>query len=149
MGRLSVILSSGLGIGYIPRISGTVGTLWGVLLYYLGRNLALKWMILGIVLFVFFAVWVSHRAEKYLGSHDSSLIVIDEVAGYLVAVAGFSFNLWVAVLGFVLFRIFDIAKPPPLRQIDTHWPGGWGVVLDDVMAGIYSQICLRIIFYFL
>jgi phosphatidylglycerophosphatase A len=144
MGRLAVLLSSGLGVGYMPLAPGTFGTLWGVLLYYLARSFPLAWFFAGAVLFFLFAVLVAHAAEKKLGGHDSSMIVIDEVAGYLTTVLGLAFSWPVAVAGFLLFRFFDIVKPFPVRWADRRIPGGLGVVLDDILAGVYANIVLRL-----
>jgi phosphatidylglycerophosphatase A len=144
MGRIAVLISSGLGIGYLPVAPGTFGTLWGVLLYYLARHFPLHWFFLATVLFFLLAVAVAQGAEKKLGAHDSSVIVIDEVAGYLVAVAGLAFSWPVALAGFLLFRLFDIVKPFPVRWADRRIPGGLGVVLDDILAGIYANIFLRV-----
>jgi phosphatidylglycerophosphatase A len=148
MGRLSLILSSGLGAGYVPKASGTVGTLWGVLFFYLGRNLSPWWWGAGVLLFFIAAVGLSRGAEKHLGSHDSSVIVIDEIVGYLVTVLGMAYSIETAALAFVLFRFFDIVKPFPIRQIDQKGHGAWSVVLDDVVAGIYANLVLRGALYF-
>lgn len=144
MGRFAVLLSSGLGIGYLPGAPGTFGTLWGVLFYYLARFIPLPWFVLGTIFFIFLAVGVAHLAEKHLGGHDSSIIVIDEVVGYLVTVCGLSFSWPVALAGFLLFRFFDIVKPFPVRWADRRIPGGFGVVLDDILAGIYANISLHL-----
>jgi phosphatidylglycerophosphatase A len=97
------------------------------------------------VAFIFFAVWVSARACVIFGEEDPSKVTIDEIAGILVTFALHSFS-WIAlVVGFVLFRIFDIAKPFPVRWAERKFPGGWGVVMDDVVAGIYANIALWII----
>lgn len=148
MGRLAVFLSSGLYIGYLPKAPGTFGTLWGILLFYLLRGTSSTVFFIFVTLFIIFAVIVSQLAERHLGTHDQGLIVIDEIAGYLVTVLGFSFSWQTAVLGFFLFRLFDIWKPIPIRWLDEKIPGGLGVVLDDVFAGIYGWLCLHIIFYF-
>jgi len=147
MGRICLALSSGLGVGYVPKASGTVGTLWGVLLFYLGRNLSPWWWGIGTLLFIFAAVGLSFGAEHQLKSHDSSIIVIDEIAGYLVAVLGLAYSLQAAVLAFLLFRFFDIIKPFPIRQIDRMGKGGWSVVFDDVVAGIYANLIARGVLY--
>jgi phosphatidylglycerophosphatase A len=137
-----------LGVGYIPWGSGTFGTLWGFLLYYLGRNLSLPFLILGTVLFLIFSLLVSHYAEKSLDSHDSSIIVIDEVVGYLVAVVGIPFTFYHAAGAFLLFRLFDIWKPYPICLIDKKGKGAIGVVMDDVLAGVFANLILRVILNF-
>ena len=99
----------------------------------------------GTALFVLFAVFISHAAEREIGNHDSSSIVIDEVAGYLVSVVLVPFSIKTMLLAFILFRVFDIAKPWPIRYIDKKWGGGWGVVMDDVLAGIFANLSLQLI----
>ncbi len=91
------------------------------------------------------SVWVAGRAERLLGRKDDRRIVIDEVAGMLVAVAGLPADAVNLVLGFLLFRLLDVVKPFPARLVEVKLPGGWGIVLDDVVAGVYSNLCLRII----
>jgi phosphatidylglycerophosphatase A len=145
MRRLALWLSAGLGLGFIPGSPGTYGTLWGVLLFYLGRNLHWPLFAIGVALFTLFAVFISQAAEREIGSHDSSNIVIDEVAGYLVAVILVPFSLKTVLLSFILFRFFDIAKPWPIRYIDKKWGGGWGVVMDDVLAGVFANLSLQLI----
>lgn len=149
MSKIALIFSSGFGMGFIPWASGTFGTLWGVLIFFLSQGVDPWFFFVGTLIFILFSVLVSHLSEKTLGTHDSSIIVIDEVAGYLVTVLFLPFNWIVLALSFFLFRFFDILKPFPIRQIDRRMPGGWGVVLDDVMAGIYSNLLIRIILYFI
>ena len=84
----------------------------------------------------------SHQAEKTLGK-DSGHIVIDEVCGYLISVLFLPKTTGYLIAAFVLFRIFDIFKPPPIRKIERSISGGAGIMLDDVLAGIYTNICLQ------
>lgn len=147
MRRFALWMSTGLGIGYIPFASGTFGTLWGVLLFYLGRDFPWQVMAGATLLFILFSVYCAQQAEEALGGHDSSRIVIDEVAGYLVAVIAIPFSWRTMLLAFLLFRLFDIAKPYPIRHIDRRWGGGWGVVMDDVLAGVFSNLSLRLIMW--
>ena len=145
MRRFAVWMSTGLGIGYIPVASGTFGTLWGVLLFYLIR--AWPWQLSAgaTLLFILFSVFCAQHAEEAFEGHDSSRIVIDEVAGYLVTVIAVPFSPKTMVLAFLLFRLFDIVKPYPIRLIDRRWGGGWGVVMDDVLAGVFANLCLQVI----
>ena len=145
MRRLGLIFASAFGVGYMPWASGTFGTLWAVLVFYLTRHWA-PTAFLGLWAAVFaLSILSSHYAEQALGQHDSSVIVIDEVIGYLTAVLFVPYHFWNLVLAFVLFRFFDIVKPPPIRQIDRGLPGAWGVVLDDVLAGVFANLVLRLI----
>jgi phosphatidylglycerophosphatase A len=99
------------------------------------------------VLFIGFAVWIAHAAEKTLKKKDPGCIVIDEVSGMVVTLIGLPFNLTTAVIGFIIFRILDILKPFPIRTLDKRLAGGIGIVADDVVAGIFANIFLRILLY--
>ncbi|MCB1215630.1 MAG: phosphatidylglycerophosphatase A [Deltaproteobacteria bacterium] len=147
MGRLSLIFSTALGVGYLPWAPGSFGTLWGFLLFYLlGAVAAFNSLTMGLVTLALsaFAVLTCHFSEKQLGTHDASILVIDEVVGYLVAVWGFSYSFKTAALAYVLFRFFDILKPWPVGLVDKKVGGGLGVVLDDVVAGILANVVLRL-----
>ena len=147
MRRLALWMSTGLGIGYIPLAPGTFGTLWGLLIFYLCRDLPWQLVAGGTLIFILWAVYCAHLTEETLGSHDSSVIVLDEVVGYLVTVIAIPFSVKTLVLAFLLFRLFDIVKPYPIRLIDRRWGGGWGVVMDDVLAGVFANLCLRVILW--
>jgi phosphatidylglycerophosphatase A len=94
------------------------------------------------------AVWLAGRAEKVIGKKDAPAIVIDEVAGMIVTLAGLPLTPLNLAVGFVAFRAMDVIKPFPASRIDRSMTGGWGVVLDDVVAGVYSNILLRVISLF-
>ena len=143
-----LFLATGLYIGRIPFAPGTFGSLVGLPFCLLLAELKLKQAIACTVLFIFFAVWISNVAEKLLKRTDPACIVIDEVAGMVVTLIGLPFNLTTAVCGFIFFRILDILKPFPIRLIDQRVSGGLGVVADDVAAGIFANLLLRIILYF-
>lgn len=102
-----------------------------------------------IVLFFLASVWVSGRAEVLLGHRDAGAIVIDEICGLLVALAWLPIGFFSVCLGFLLFRLFDVVKPPPIGRLESGLAGGWAVVLDDVLAGVYTNISLRILLSFL
>lgn len=93
-------------------------------------------------------MFLAGRAEDIYGRHDDPRIVIDEVAGYAVTMIGVKPGVVVVILGFILFRAFDILKPWPCRTIDRNWSGGGGVVLDDAAAGIYAAVVLRVLIHF-
>lgn len=138
-----LFMAQGAYSGRFPVAPGTAGTLVGVLLY-----LAMKGLLpavygaLCVVLF-FIGVWISGRAETILGRTDHPSIVIDEIAGFLVAMFMVPAGWQYVGAGFVLFRIFDIAKPFPLKRLqDLH--GGLGVMLDDIGAGIYTNFVLQL-----
>jgi phosphatidylglycerophosphatase A len=124
------------GAGYAPIAPGTCGTAVAVPIAWLARDLSLP-AFLGLVIAVTaVGIWAAGEADRAWATHDSGRIVIDEVAGYLLTVAAIDRASWLALgLGFVVFRVLDIVKPPPVRWIDERVPGGAGVVLDDVAAG--------------
>ena len=130
-----VIATAG-GAGYSPIAPGTCGTAVAVPIAWLARDLG-PWSFVGLVIAVtVIGIWAAGAADRAWGSHDSGRIVIDEVAGYLLSVAAIDRGSWLALgVGFVVFRVLDIVKPPPVRWIDQRVPGGAGVVLDDVAAG--------------
>lgn len=136
--------TTALFLGYSPVSPGTVGTLGGVALFLALGNVPLLHAAAALAIF-FLGVKACSAAEKIFQAKDAQCIVIDEVAGYLIAVLGFSPRAWpVLILGFVLFRLFDIFKPFPLRKLEKL-PGGWGVMLDDAVAGVYANVTLHII----
>ena len=94
---------------------------------------------------IFFAVWISGQAEKLLGAKDPGCIVIDEIAGMAVTFLGVSFSVPAAIIGFILFRFFDILKPFPVGYMEKRFSGGLGVVMDDVAAGAMSNVALQVI----
>lgn len=137
------------GVGYCPVAPGTVGTIAGAGFYFLMRNMPLPHYIIFVLVFIFMASWVADIAEEIFTEEDPQKVVIDEVAGFLVTMIGFQFNWILVVAGFILFRIFDIIKPFPIRQLEKRITGGFGIVLDDVLAGVYANIALRLIIWIL
>ena len=144
-----VFLATGFYIGNIPFAPGTFGTILGLPLCFLLGLLKLPLALVCTLLFILFAVWISHIAEKRLGERDPGCIVIDEIAGMAVALIGLPFNLTTGLIGFIIFRILDISKPFPIRALEKHLPGGLGVVADDVIAGIMANLLLRVIIRFI
>ena len=141
------LLAFGFGSGLSPLGPGTAGTLATIPLYLLMSHLDL--MTYGLILcaLTLVSIYIAGRSAEMLGVHDHSGIVIDEVCGYLLtmmfAPAGWQ---WV-LLGFILFRLFDIFKPWPIRNMDRGIGGGFGIVVDDLMAAVYALICLQIIIW--
>jgi phosphatidylglycerophosphatase A len=122
---------------------GTVGTIVGVLLYFLLEGLPLVWYIAACIFVTAIGSWAAGEAEKLLGKKDAQSIVIDEIAGYLISMAMIPSGWVFVVAGFVLFRLFDVFKPWPLKRLqDLH--GGPGVMLDDLGAGVYTNAVLQI-----
>ncbi len=144
MNRLILILASAGGVGFSPLAPGTVGTAVGVLLYFLFSPFPLSIYLLSTTAFLALSCWVSEGAEALLGQRDSPKIVIDEVAGYLITMAGLP-GTWVSIAGgFLFFRLLDIIKPPPAGWINRQMQGGLAVVLDDAAAGVYANLLLRL-----
>ncbi len=142
-------LSLGFGSGLLPKAPGTYGTVAAIPLYLLCFDQPL-WIYLVITLIITVAgIYTSAYTSKSLGVHDHSGIVIDEIAGFFITMIAIPFS-WINVLlGFILFRIFDILKPWPIGWLDKKLHGGTGIMLDDVLAGIYAALCLHLIVYFM
>jgi len=139
-------LASFFGIGFLPGMPGTWGSLaaFGIYLLLLFWGVALPSLLIGIPLMVglcLLAVMISTRAEYTLG-HDSGHIVIDEVCGYIVSVMLLPQSWLIGLYGFALFRVFDIAKPWPV-SVSQKLPRGWGVVIDDLLAGVYANLIMQ------
>ena len=143
-----VFLATGFHIGNIPFAPGTFGTIIGLPLCFILASLQRPFAIIGTILFIAIAVWIANDAEKLLKKSDPGCIVIDEIAGMAVTLVGLPFNLTTVLIGFIIFRILDIAKPFPIRTLDKRLFGGFGVVMDDVAAGILANLLLRVIIYF-
>jgi len=140
-------LSLGFGSGLSPFAPGTFGTLVAIPLYLLIYGLSLEWYLL-ITLVAFVAgVFLCDSTSKALGVHDHSGIVWDEIVGYMITMIAVPFDwLWIAA-GFVLFRFFDILKPWPIKWADRQLAGGFGIMFDDVLAGIFALIVLHLLIY--
>jgi phosphatidylglycerophosphatase A len=146
--RLAVFLATAGYSGYFPIAPGTVGSAVGLLVYG-----ALSWVhspvvpaVEVLVILVLFAVgvWAATTAERYFGGIDPGPIVLDEVVGMLITLAFIPVGLSGALIGFVLFRIFDVIKPFPARRLEALH-GGLGVMADDAMAAIYANLSLRLV----
>jgi phosphatidylglycerophosphatase A len=137
-------LALGFGSGLLPRAPGTAGTLAAIPVYLLAAQLPPPYYLLLVVLLFLAGIGICAHAAGRLGVHDHPGIVWDEIVGYLVSMAlappGWT---WIA-LGFVLFRLFDILKPWPIRWVDRHVHGGFGIMLDDLLAGLFSAALLQV-----
>ncbi len=139
------MVGTGFGTGYFPFASGTVGSLVGLLLYLPvaapGRSIPF-FLLLAAVVAV--GTWAAGICGELFGEHDSGKIVIDEVAGMLVTLYSFPADpIWLAA-AFFTFRFYDIFKPFPIRRIDREWKSAGGVMTDDLLAGIYANLTLRL-----
>ncbi|WP_422139849.1 phosphatidylglycerophosphatase A [Endozoicomonas sp. ALC020] len=138
-------LAFGLGSGLSPVAPGTFGTVAAIPFYLMFQYLPLWNYFLVLVVSIILGIWLCGKTSKDLGVHDHPGIVWDEFVGYwitmLAAPRGWE---WVLV-GFILFRIFDIWKPWPIGWLDKRVHGGLGIMIDDIVAGIFALVCLQVI----
>ena len=131
-----------LGVGFMPAAPGTWATAVGVAIaYFLGNNLGAFSFVLLVLLAL--GIMASGVVEKILNKKDPGCVVIDEVVGVMIALWGLPLIWPVMICGFFLFRAFDMFKIYPINRLEAL-PGGWGIMLDDCMAGVYTNIILRI-----
>lgn len=140
-----VFAATGCYMGYIPFAPGTFGSLVGIPFVWLMAQFSVPVMILFLFFFIAFAIIVAGEAEKVFRQKDSGFIVIDEIAGMLVTFFLVPWSPGNALVGLLLFRIFDITKPFPVGLIDRKIKGGIGVVADDIVAGFYANAVLRLV----
>lgn len=139
----TIFFATNAGLGYAPVAPGTFGTLAGIPAFYYLALLPGLLQFVFVVAIIALSVWICSYAGDYFGEADDSRIVIDELAGYLVATAFLSFSWGTALLAFFWFRVFDILKPPPVSFVDQNVKNGFGVTFDDVLAGVYAAIAVR------
>jgi phosphatidylglycerophosphatase A len=146
MKRLSEILATWFYLGHLRPGPGTWGTLGAIPLILLLRLLGPISYLVGVMLLTIAAMLVAQAYEYFFSGHDRSEVVIDEVAGFAIAMTWLpaTWQAWAA--GFILFRVFDIFKPPPIGWLDRQIKGGIGVVADDVAAGVVVNVILQIVF---
>jgi len=132
-------------IGYLPFAPGTFGSMIGCLIYPVMACLPITIVLVGLIVFFLLSVSIAGEAEKIFNTKDPGCIVIDEIAGIAVTFFSMPFSLYIGFAGFVLFRFFDILKPYPIKLLEKKCSGGFGVVIDDVIAGIMSNLVLRIL----
>lgn len=141
-------LAFGAGSGLSPWAPGTMGTLAAIPVFLLLSGLSLlPYLIMTILLFAV-GIWICGESSRLLGVHDHSGIVWDEIVGFLVTMVAVPAQ-WVWILaGFLLFRLFDIWKPWPIRLLDQHVHGGFGIMVDDLVAGIFAAVILQLLMRF-
>lgn len=145
MTRLAVLLATFGYSGYAPVAPGTAGSLAALALFWLVRSRQSAVLEIGALAVVsVVGVWAATRAERHFGRQDPGPVVIDEVAGMLLTLALVPVGLSGALLGFLVFRVFDIVKPWPARRLEDL-PGGLGIMADDLMAGLYGQLVMRLV----
>jgi len=142
-----MLIATGFYSGYLPKAPGTWGSLVGLLLVYLLNYFSLP-VYLTVTVFLFMiGTFSAGEAEKILDNHDPGIVVIDEIVGMLIAMIAVPLSPLTMLLGFFLFRVFDIVKPFPVNIFDQRFHGGLGIMLDDMMAGIYSLLSLQLLIY--
>ncbi|MCC7431782.1 phosphatidylglycerophosphatase A [bacterium] len=141
MNKIYFVLATWFGSGLLPKMPGTWGTIFTFLIFwFLPEFSALVFVLIILVLF-FIGVFSSQQVEITHG-HDAQIIVIDETVGYLISVVFLPKTLFVWLAGVVFFRCFDVWKPFPIRKME-RFKGGFGVMLDDVLAGVYANLVLQ------
>jgi len=148
MKRFILLLATGFGVGYSPIAPGTLGTLVAIPIYYFLSEISSPLYEITLIGLFFLSVWISENAERLFAKKDDQRIVIDEIVGFLITMLWVPKTIRFILIGFILFRFFDILKPFPIRRLEKGLKGGYGVVLDDAIAGVYSNIIIRIVFYF-
>jgi len=147
--RLAVFVATVAYCGYFPIAPGTVGSAAGLLVYALVWWTGSPIVEVGLIAGLFAAgIWAATTAERHFGGIDPGPVVIDEVVGMLITLAFIPVGLSGAIVGFFLFRVFDIVKPYPARRFE-QLHGGLGIMADDAMAGVYGNLSLRLILYLL
>ena len=147
MKHICTFLATGCYSGYLPIAPGTWGTLVAIPIFWLLGSLSPFVYLVTLVGFIFLSIWAADFGQIKFEREDPPQVVIDEIAGYLVTMAFFEPSLVTMIIGFFLFRLFDIIKPQPVAWFEKKFSGGVGIVLDDVMAGIYANLTLRLCVY--
>jgi phosphatidylglycerophosphatase A len=137
-------MAIGFGSGLAPIAPGTFGTLVAIPLYIAMAGLPISVYLALVVLTFIVGVWICGRTATALGVHDHPAIVWDEVVGYLITMIAAPPQWYWLLVGFLLFRIFDIVKPWPARYFDRYVKGGFGIMIDDVVAGIYALVVMQL-----
>lgn len=144
------LIATGCGVGFFPYGPGTMGALFAIVVWYLLSLLVSMPSLIGItlalvVLFTFLGAWSATVSERYWGE-DPSRVVIDEVVGQWIVLLAIpaDFQLWHVIVALALFRFFDIVKPLGVRKME-NFKGGWGIMADDILAGVYGFIVLQLL----
>lgn len=149
MTRLAVFLATAGYCGYFPIAPGTAGSAAGLLVYLLVWWTGSSIVEVAAIALIFAAgTWAATHAERYFGGIDPGPVVIDEVLGMLITLAFIPAGWTAMVAGFVLFRVFDVIKPFPADRLEK-FHGGFGIMADDAMAGVYANLALRALMWLL
>ena len=142
------LLALGFGSGLAPKAPGTFGTLAAIPIFLLLSLLPFSGFVLATIFISVVGIWLCEKTANDMQVHDHPAIVWDEVAGYLISMLLVPVSWQTVLLGFVLFRIFDIAKPWPVSFFDKKVEGGLGIMLDDIVAGILACASLHLLLHF-
>lgn len=140
--RLAFVLATGFGSGYSPIAPGTAGSAVGLVFVWGMSYLSLPGQLAAVLAVSVLSILAADMVARTTGLKDPGLVVADEIAGMMVTMIAIPFTLKTAVIGFILFRVMDVVKPPPARQFE-RFKGGIGIVADDLMAGFYAHLALR------
>jgi phosphatidylglycerophosphatase A len=140
-------LALGFGAGLVPFAPGTFGSVVGLVFALAIAPLGFAWLLVATLAAIVAGLWICGESARRLGVHDHPAIVWDEVAGMMVTMLAVPDAWWGAPLAFALFRLFDIAKPWPIREVDHGLGGGAGIMLDDVLAGLFAALGLIVVGY--
>jgi phosphatidylglycerophosphatase A len=138
----------GFGSGLASKASGTFGTLAAIPFYYLLSFLSIEVYIAIVFICSILGIWICHITSRDMGVHDHGAIVWDEFVGYWITMVMVPFSLQWVVVGFLLFRFFDILKPFPISWLDKNVTGGFGIMIDDIVAGLFAAGVLQLLIYF-
>lgn len=142
-------LAFGFGSGLLPKAPGTWGTLVAVPLWFGLAQLSLTYYLIATVALSIIGIWLCGRSSEKLGVHDHGGIVWDEFCGYWVTMIMVPVTWYWALIGFALFRFFDIIKPWPIKWLDTKVKGGFGIMIDDIIAGLFALGILQLVLWWL
>jgi phosphatidylglycerophosphatase A len=142
-----LFVAFGFGSGLARPGPGTAGTLLAIPFYWLLIQLSFPVYLLIVLIALSAGIWVCDVASRRLGVHDHSGIVWDEMVGLWITMIAVPVSIPLVVIGFVLFRLFDIFKPWPISWLDKHVSGGFGIMIDDVLAAVFANLCLQALLY--
>jgi phosphatidylglycerophosphatase A len=142
-------LAFGFGSGLAPKMPGTFGTIAALpIVVLLSHYSSVSVYVLVTILVSVVGIWICGKTAQDMGVHDDSSIVWDEVAGMLITMIAVPLNWQTVIVGFVLFRFFDVLKPWPISYLDKHVHGGFGIMIDDVLAGVFAAVIIHILLAF-
>ncbi|MCD6223307.1 MAG: phosphatidylglycerophosphatase A [Deltaproteobacteria bacterium] len=143
--HISETIATMFGVGYVAFAPGTIGTLFGVLIYLLIKDVSIAVYIIIFIIIFIIGIISSGNVEETFGEKDPSFVVIDEAAAFLVVMFLVPYSFLALLLGFVIFRALDITKPPPINYLERV-EGGFGIMIDDIVCGLITNIFLQILF---